>query len=99
MHKDKIVVPVLKDIVVAGREVKNVLPPMLNEAQVKAFQQQMEDIIQARLQTTLQKAGGNALSEITLKKITKEAVQDIKTYLDKKLPILIKAIAQPTGKK
>ncbi|EIJ43549.1 hypothetical protein BegalDRAFT_2708 [Beggiatoa alba B18LD] len=98
MQKDKIVVPVLKDVVVVGREVKNNLPPILNEAQVKAFQQQMEDIIQSRLQVALQKAGSNALSDITVKKITQDAIQDIKAYLDKKLPILIKAVAKQPSK-
>ncbi|HAI69825.1 MAG TPA: hypothetical protein DCM38_10385 [Gammaproteobacteria bacterium] len=72
--------PVLKDVVVLGKEVpaKNELPPVLNELQAKALEQQIEHIVQKRL-------------EVVLKKATDQAITDIKAHLDKMLPELIKA--------
>ncbi len=76
----KIELPVLEDVVVKGRDVPKTdeLPPALSEIQVKALQQQIERIVQAKLESVLKKA-------------TKEAVKEIKIYLDKVLPPLIKA--------
>jgi hypothetical protein len=77
---EKIDLPVLKDVVVPGKDVPvtDELPPVLNEIQAKALQQQIEKIVQARLETALKKA-------------TQQAVKDLKTHLSKVLPQLIKA--------
>jgi len=76
----KIDIPVLKDVVVLGKDVPETdeFPPILNELQVKALRQQIEKIVSARL-------------EAVLKKATQQAVKDINTHLDKILPELIKA--------
>lgn len=73
----KINVPVLEDIVVLGKELPDTtLPPVLNELQVRALQQQIETIIQSQLDTLLHKA-------------SQQIVTDLKSYLDKELPKLI----------
>lgn len=73
-------VPILKDVVVPGKTTsgKKALPPVaLSEVQLNILHQQIEEIIQQRLEAVLTKA-------------THEAVKDIKTYLDKVLPEFIK---------
>jgi hypothetical protein len=76
----KIELPVLKDVVVKGRDVPETdeLPSTLSEIQEKALQQQIEKIVRAKLEPVLNKA-------------TKEVVKEIKIHLDKVLPTLIKA--------
>ncbi|EDN65809.1 hypothetical protein BGP_4302 [Beggiatoa sp. PS] len=76
----KIDLPILKDIVVPGKDVPatDELPAVLNEIQVKTLQQQIDNIIQTQL-------------EASIKKATEQAVKDIKAYLNKELPKLIKA--------
>jgi hypothetical protein len=76
-------VPVLKDIVVPGKNlpVKSTPPAVLSEVQMNVLQQQLEEIIEKRLQKVLNKA-------------TQDALTDIKTYLDKVLPKFIKAAQQ-----
>ena len=76
----KIDLPILKDIVVPGKDVPatDELPAVLNEIQVKTLQQQIDNIIQTRL-------------EASIKKATEQAIKDIKAYLNKELPKLIKA--------
>jgi mRNA-degrading endonuclease toxin of MazEF toxin-antitoxin module len=78
--------PVLKDVVVLGKDVpsNNELPPVLNELQAKALEQQIEQIIQKRL-------------EVVLKKATAQAMNDIKAHLDKMLPELIQANQKYNG--
>ena len=80
MKPAKIDIPVLKDVVVLGKEVPETdeFSPILNELQVKALQQQIEKIVNARL-------------EAALKKATQQAVKDINAHLDKVLPDMIKA--------
>jgi hypothetical protein len=75
----KIDVPVLKDVVVPGKAIpgKKTPPLALSEVQLNILQQQIEDIVQKRLQAVLNKA-------------SQDAVKDIKTYLDKVLPEFIK---------
>ena len=77
---NKIDLPILKDVVVPGKDVPTTeeLPPILNEIQIKALQQQIEKIVQARI-------------EVALNKAMKGVVTDIKAYLDKVLPKLIKS--------
>jgi len=78
-ESERIVVPVLQDIVVKGKEITNTgdLPDILTEIQVKALQQQIDKIIRSRFQKALDKA-------------MQEATQDIKSYLDKELPKMVK---------
>jgi len=76
----KIELPILKDIVVPGKDVPEVneLPPVLSDIQVKALEQQIEKIVQFKL-------------EAVLKNATKETVKEINTHLDQVLPKLIQA--------
>ncbi len=76
---NKIDLPVLKDVIVQGKNIPKTeeLPLMLDEMQTQALQQQIEKIIQTRL-------------EVVLEKATQEAITDVKAYLDKVLPELIK---------
>jgi hypothetical protein len=78
--KKKFEVPVLKDIVVPGKNlpVKTTSSPMLSEVQMNVLQQQIEEIIEKRFQKVLNKA-------------TQDALTDIKAYLEKALPKLINA--------
>lgn len=78
---DKIQVPLLKDVVVLGKEVplKNQLPGVLSELQIQALQQQIEQIIQQRLQTVLSQ-------------VTEEITVELKTHLEKVLPELIRSV-------
>jgi hypothetical protein len=75
----KIDVPVLKDVVVPGKAIagKKTPPLALSEVQLNILQQQIEEIVQKRLQAVLNKA-------------TQDAVKDIKAHLDKVLPEFIK---------
>lgn len=77
---NKIDLPILKDVVVQGKDIPTTkeLPPILNEIQIKALQQQIEKIVQTRV-------------EVALNKAMKEVVTDIKAYLDNVLPELIKS--------
>ena len=79
--KDKIQVPLLKDVVVLGKEVppQNALPPILNELQTQALRQQIEQIIQERLQSILAQ-------------VSQTISADIKAHLDKKLPELMRSV-------
>lgn len=80
MKKGKTVeVPVLRDIVVAGKEIppNEVISPVLSDVQIRALEQKIEEIIQARLQKVLEKA-------------TQAATADIKTYLSEVLPVFLK---------
>ncbi len=72
--------PLLEDVVVPGNDVPiaDEFPPLLSEIEIKALQQQIEKIVKTQL-------------EPVFKKVTKEAVKDIKNHLDKVLPELIKA--------
>jgi hypothetical protein len=76
----KIDLPVLKDVVVPGKEVPATeeLPAVLDEIQVKTLQQQIDNIIQTQL-------------EASIKKATEQAIKDIQAHLDEALPKLIKA--------
>jgi len=78
-ESERIVVPVLQDIVVKGKEITNTgdLPDILTEIQVKALQQQIDKIIRSRFQKALDKA-------------MQEATQEVKKYLDKELPKMVK---------
>ena len=75
----KIDVPVLKDVVVPGKVIpgKKTPPLALSEVQLNILQQQIEDIVQKRLQAVLNKA-------------SQDVVKDIKAHLDKVLPEFIK---------
>ncbi len=77
---EKLDLPILKDVVILGKDIPitDELPPILSELQAKALQQQIDQIIQARL-------------EIALKKATQQTVKDLKTHLEKVLPELIEA--------
>lgn len=79
MATKKIDLPVLKDVVVLGKEVPdtNELPPILSEFQLNALQQQIEKIVKTQLEDVLNKA-------------THEAITEIKAHLDDVLPELIK---------
>lgn len=72
-------VPILKDIVVPGREVtaSTTITTGLSQVQLTVLQQQLEEIIEQRLQGILNK-------------VTQDVVKDLKVYLNKKLPELIK---------
>jgi len=54
----KIDLPVLNDVVIPGKDVPptNELPPVLNEIQVQALQQQIDKIVQSRLKKALEQA-------------------------------------------
>lgn len=74
----KMSVPVLEDVVVLGKEMPVAeLPGGLDELQRQALQQQIEHIIHAQLDTALHK-------------VSQQVVKEIKVYLDKELPKLIK---------
>ncbi|OQW95627.1 MAG: hypothetical protein BWK79_01840 [Beggiatoa sp. IS2] len=82
MKKGKTVeVPVLRDIVVAGKEIlpNKAVSPVLSDVQIRALEQQIEEIIQARLQKILEKA-------------TQAATVDMKTYLNEVLPVFLKEL-------
>ncbi|MCK5523454.1 MAG: hypothetical protein KAI83_10010 [Thiomargarita sp.] len=83
----KVELPVLKDIVVPGKEVpeKGEFPPVLDNFQVKALEQQIEKIVRKKLETVLNRA-------------TKETVTEIKKHIDKVLPTLIKEANQAIEK-
>ncbi len=83
----KVELPVLKDIVVPGKEVpeKGEFPPVLDNFQVKALEQQIEKIVRKKLETVLNRA-------------TKETVAEIKKHIDKVLPTLIKEANQAIEK-
>ncbi|MCK5719856.1 MAG: hypothetical protein KAH84_07895 [Thiomargarita sp.] len=68
----------LDDVVVPGKELTDAteLPSVLNDLQAKALQQQIERIIQSKM-------------ELALKRLVKETTHEIKVYLDKKLPDLL----------
>ena len=78
--------PVLKDVVVPGKEIPltDELPPVLSELQIKALQQQIEKIIQTQL-------------EATLKKVSQDTVKKINAHLDKVLPKLLQEMDQAVG--
>ena len=89
MKKTQILdLPVLKDVVVPGKEVPltDELPPGLDERQLKALQQQIEKIIQTQL-------------EETLKKLSQETVKKINAHLDKVLPQLLEHMNQAASNK
>jgi len=77
--KKELNVPILKDIVVPGREVTAPTPITtgLSQVQLTVLQQQLEEIIEHRLQGILNK-------------VTQDVIKDLKVYLNKKLPELIK---------
>lgn len=81
MKKGKTVeVPVLRDIVVTGKEIpaaKDAL--VLSDVQIRALEQRIEEIVQARLQKVLEKA-------------LQVAVADVKTYLNEILPVFLKEV-------
>jgi len=83
---EKLDLPVLKDVVVPGKDIPitDDIPQILSELQTKALQQQIDQIIQARL-------------EVALKKATQQVVKDLKTHLEKVLPELIKAAYKKNG--
>lgn len=88
MKRTQIVdVPVLKDVVVPGKEVPltDELPPVLSDLQIKALQQQIEKIIQTQL-------------EASLKKVSQETVKKINAHLDKVLPKLLQEMGQMVSK-
>lgn len=77
---EKVDVPILKDVITPGKK----QPPYegssgLSEVQINVLNQQIEEIVQRRLHTVLNKA-------------TDQTVKDIKAYLDKVLPEFIKAV-------
>ncbi|RKZ40845.1 MAG: hypothetical protein DRQ49_07035 [Gammaproteobacteria bacterium] len=76
----KIELPILKDIVVPGKDMPEVdeLPSVLSDIQIRALEQQIERIVQFKL-------------EAVLKHATKEAVKEINAHLDQVLPKLIQA--------
>lgn len=77
----KMSVPVLEDIVVLGKEMpSSELPGGLDELQMQALQQQIEHIIHAQL-------------DAALNKVSQQVIKEIKVYLDKELPKLIKNIS------
>ena len=82
--KNKIELPILKDIVVPGKEVTHVdsFPTLLNKSELETLQQQIEKIVQTQLETVLNKA-------------TKQVVKEITDYLDNRLPELIKKNDDP----
>ena len=75
--------PVLKDVVVPGKEMPltDELPPVLSELQIKALQQQIEKIIQTQLETTL-------------KKVSQDTIKKINAHLDKVLPKLLQQMSE-----
>ncbi len=77
---NKIDLPVLKDVIVHGKNVQktNELSLILDDLQTQALQQQIEKIIQTRLEEVLEKA-------------SQEVITEIKAYLDNVLPKLIKS--------
>jgi hypothetical protein len=78
----KMAVPVLEDVVVLGKEMPpSELPGGLDELQMQALQQQIERIVHAQL-------------DAVLNKTSQHVVKEIKTYLDKELPKLIKAASR-----
>lgn len=85
----KIDIPTLEmeDAVELGKELPDTekLPPVLNEAQLKALKQQIESIIETQLQTVLKKAN-------------QEVMKEVKKYLDKSLPGLVKDICERIAK-
>ncbi len=74
-------VPILKDVVVPGRvaAAPTILTTGLSQVQLTVLQQQLEEIIEHRLQGILNK-------------VTQDVVKDLKVYLNKKLPELIKEV-------
>jgi len=66
----KIELPILKDIVVPGKDMPEVdeLPSVLSDIQIRALEQQIERIVQFKL-------------EAVLKHATKEAVKEINAHL------------------
>ncbi|OQW95471.1 MAG: hypothetical protein BWK79_02405 [Beggiatoa sp. IS2] len=78
---NKTKVPTLDDVVIPGKEVSeiNESSPVLSEVELTALGQQIEKLVQARLQSVFDKAMQQAMTEI-------------KTHLDKKLPELIASI-------
>ncbi len=80
MKKSKTIqLPVLKDVVVPGKDVKekDEFSSILNEIEIKALQKQIDKIVKQQLEASLNKA-------------IKEVTVDIKKHLDKVLPSLIK---------
>jgi len=80
MKKSKTIqLPVLKDVVIPGKDVKekDEFPSILNEVEVKELQKQIDKIVKQQLEASLNKA----IKEVTI---------DLKKYLDKVLPGLIK---------
>lgn len=79
----KIEIPLLKEVVVLGEKTthQQELPPVLTEIQLKALHQQIETIVEERLQAILKKA-------------TQEVVVDIKAHLDTVLPKFISTVQQ-----
>jgi hypothetical protein len=75
--------PVLKDVVVPGKEIPltEEFPPGLDERKLKALQQQIEKIIQTQL-------------EETLKKVSQDTIKKINAHLDKVLPQLLEQMNQ-----
>jgi len=68
--KNKIDLPILKDVIAQGKNIpKPQKPILLDETQAQALQQQIEKIIQTRLEV---------VSDKTMQEISK----DIKKYLD-----------------
>jgi len=74
-------VPILKDVVVPGRvaAAPTILTTGLSQVQLTVLQQQLEEIIEHRLQGILNK-------------VTQDVVKDLKVYLNKKLPELTKEV-------
>ncbi|NJO17228.1 MAG: hypothetical protein HC877_16235 [Thioploca sp.] len=75
--------PILKDVVVPGKEIPISEEPssVLSDLQLKALQQQIGKIIQTQL-------------EETLKKVSQDTVRKINAHLDKVLPKLLKEMTQ-----
>jgi len=83
--KKNLDVPVLKDVVVPGK--KDVpVSSVLSEVQVNALRNQIEEIVQKRLQAVLNKA-------------TDHAVKDLRVYLNKVLPEFLKDLQNTQPKK
>ncbi len=72
----KTTVPTLDDVVVPGKELSEINESPLSETELTALEQQLEKMIQTRLQAVFDKA-------------LQQAMTEIKNHLDKKLPELI----------
>jgi hypothetical protein len=69
--------PTLKDVVSKGDEITT--ESGLNEAQIKALNEQLEKIIHERV-------------EAAMAQTSQAIVKDIKNYLNKALPVLVEAL-------